>query len=379
MKVELLWWEGCPSYPQALDDLRRVMAEQGMDPESVEVREVDTEAAAERERFVGSPTIRIDGVDVAPVEGELIGLACRVYRFNDGRASPVPDPEDVRAALRRHRDRRAPDFSLPDTDGSEHGPEGVTVVAFTCNHCPYALPGTTASRRRPRLRPRVRLLLSTPTTPTAIRATRSAPCANGSARGPVAAPYLRDEVAGRGPRLRRATTPDVFVLDPERRVRYRGAPDADHSTTRSTRPGCARRWTPSSRAASRRPRRPSPWAARSSGRADRVPGDRPHGRLGVAEVLPAARPAATLAQRVELRDSRWPPPPRARPRHAPPRRRAACPRSAPSHLGLHVHAAQPRGLLACDRHQVRARACAGLSRSRRSPGPRARPARRRRA
>src|SRR5919205_346483 len=33
----------------------------------------------------------------------------------------------------------APTFSLPDTDGTRHGPDGVTVVAFTCNHCPYAL------------------------------------------------------------------------------------------------------------------------------------------------------------------------------------------------------------------------------------------------
>src|SRR5918999_634111 len=33
----------------------------------------------------------------------------------------------------------APTFSLPGTDGREYGPEGVTVVVFTCNHCPYAL------------------------------------------------------------------------------------------------------------------------------------------------------------------------------------------------------------------------------------------------
>ena len=34
---------------------------------------------------------------------------------------------------------QAPVFSLPDTDGQEHGPDGVTAVIFTCNHCPYAL------------------------------------------------------------------------------------------------------------------------------------------------------------------------------------------------------------------------------------------------
>jgi hypothetical protein len=56
---------------------------------------------AERERFAGSPTIRVDGEDVAPANGEPIGLACRVYRLRDGRPSPTPDPADVREALER--------------------------------------------------------------------------------------------------------------------------------------------------------------------------------------------------------------------------------------------------------------------------------------
>ena len=81
--------------------LREAMKEAGLDPESIEVREVDTEASAEREEFVGSPTIRVDGRDVqAPCEGEPTGLACRVYRRRDGRTSPLPDPEDLRDALR---------------------------------------------------------------------------------------------------------------------------------------------------------------------------------------------------------------------------------------------------------------------------------------
>jgi hypothetical protein len=45
-----------------------------------------------RERFVGSPTIRVDGVDVQPPVGEPFGLTCRVYHRRDGRVSPTPDP-----------------------------------------------------------------------------------------------------------------------------------------------------------------------------------------------------------------------------------------------------------------------------------------------
>jgi hypothetical protein len=80
--------------------LGEALAEQGLDPQAIEMIEVDTDEAAESQRFVGSPTIRIDGEDIQPpTEGEPTGLACRVYRRRDGRTSPLPDPEDIREAL----------------------------------------------------------------------------------------------------------------------------------------------------------------------------------------------------------------------------------------------------------------------------------------
>ena len=80
--------------------LREAMNEVGMDPARIEVREIDTDESAKREEFVGSPTIRIDGADVQPLAGAPTGLACRVYRRRDGRTSPLPDPADLRDALR---------------------------------------------------------------------------------------------------------------------------------------------------------------------------------------------------------------------------------------------------------------------------------------
>jgi hypothetical protein len=101
MKVELLWWEGCPSHPEALEDLQRVLRDEGVDAE-VELVEVESDEQAHRERFPGSPTIRLDGEDaIAPPEGEPFSLTCRVYRLRDGRISPTPDPEDLRDAVRR--------------------------------------------------------------------------------------------------------------------------------------------------------------------------------------------------------------------------------------------------------------------------------------
>jgi hypothetical protein len=100
MRVEFLFWAGCPSHPKALGDLREALLETGHDPDRVIIREVDSEAGAQAEEFVGSPTIRIDGVDVQPLDDEPTGLTCRVYRRRDGRISPTPDPADLRDALR---------------------------------------------------------------------------------------------------------------------------------------------------------------------------------------------------------------------------------------------------------------------------------------
>ncbi len=98
--VELLYWEGCPSHPRALAELREELAATGLDPQAVTVREVRSDADAARERFTGSPTIRIDGRDVVDPGGEPVLLTCRIYHRRDGRISPVPDPHDVRDALR---------------------------------------------------------------------------------------------------------------------------------------------------------------------------------------------------------------------------------------------------------------------------------------
>ncbi len=101
-EVELLWWDGCPSSEGAHELVRTVMAEAGLDPASLRSVEIDTDDAAERVGFIGSPTIRVDGRDVQPpADKEPPGLTCRVYHLRDGRVSPLPDPEDIKEALAR--------------------------------------------------------------------------------------------------------------------------------------------------------------------------------------------------------------------------------------------------------------------------------------
>ena len=97
----MLWWEGCPSTPAALAELRAALNERGIDPATVVTREISTDGQAAAEGFVGSPTIRIDGEDLFPAGDEPIGLSCRVYRLADGRISPTPDPGLLRDELER--------------------------------------------------------------------------------------------------------------------------------------------------------------------------------------------------------------------------------------------------------------------------------------
>jgi hypothetical protein len=100
VSVRFLWWRECPSWERALATLREEMTAQGLDPETVEVVEVDDEERAEGLGFPGSPTILVNGADIQPPDPEHpIGLTCRVYRRRDGRVSPLPDPQDIRDAL----------------------------------------------------------------------------------------------------------------------------------------------------------------------------------------------------------------------------------------------------------------------------------------
>jgi hypothetical protein len=99
-RIEFLFWQECPSYPAALERLQAVMAEME-DSSPIEMIEVVTDADAERLAFPGSPTIRVDGIDIDPEGAAQMGtaLTCRIYRLEDGRFSPLPSTKRIRRAL----------------------------------------------------------------------------------------------------------------------------------------------------------------------------------------------------------------------------------------------------------------------------------------
>jgi peroxiredoxin len=126
----------------------------------------------------------------------------------------------------------APDFELSDTDGNRHSPDGAaaTVVVFTCNHCPYALAwqDRIAQAARDYADRGVRFLAIN-----SNDAERYPRDSYEAMQKRVAAedwplPYLHDATQEVARDYGAQTTPDVFVLDAGRRLRYRGAPDSDH-------------------------------------------------------------------------------------------------------------------------------------------------------
>ncbi len=83
MKIDLLYFEGCPSYRMAEQLLREALAEMGLS-ESIEMIAIANETDAQRWRFAGSPTIRFDGVDPFLHDVGDYGLECRVFQTPDG-------------------------------------------------------------------------------------------------------------------------------------------------------------------------------------------------------------------------------------------------------------------------------------------------------
>ena len=127
---------------------------------------------------------------------------------------------------------KAPEFSLPDTDGSEHRfPDGPTAVVFTCNHCPYALAWheRILDVARDYADRGVKTILINPNDADRYpRDSLDAMRERLDSEGPWPAPYLRDESQDVAHAYDAKTTPDVFVFDADGVLRYRGAPDSDH-------------------------------------------------------------------------------------------------------------------------------------------------------
>lgn len=133
---------------------------------------------------------------------------------------------------------RAPALELPDTAGAIHalpppGEAAASVVIWTSNHCPYAIAwherlmsvardyGDYGERG-------VRFLAVNSNDADRYPADSAAAMRARVEAGEFACPYLHDASQDAVRAWGAKTTPDLFVLDADLRLRYRGAPDADY-------------------------------------------------------------------------------------------------------------------------------------------------------
>lgn len=102
MRIQFLWYPDCPSHPQAREMLARALTELGVEAIVEEICVRDWEQAREH-RFPGSPTIRIDGVDIDEGGAAEMGVAltCRTYDRPDSGFGPLPEKVQLSDAIRR--------------------------------------------------------------------------------------------------------------------------------------------------------------------------------------------------------------------------------------------------------------------------------------
>ncbi len=96
MKIEVLYFDGCPNVEPTMERLKGVLVESGTN-NSIFLTRVSVQASAQALRFLGSPTIRINEVDIEPSAASRTdyGLMCRAYSGSGG----VPSEAMIRSAI----------------------------------------------------------------------------------------------------------------------------------------------------------------------------------------------------------------------------------------------------------------------------------------
>ncbi len=98
-KIEVLYFEGCPSWQRAVQNLEAALEAEGLAVD-VELVRVESQAEAQAQRFLGSPSFRVDGQDLWPEERAEFALDCRVYATPEG-LKGWPTVEMLRERLRK--------------------------------------------------------------------------------------------------------------------------------------------------------------------------------------------------------------------------------------------------------------------------------------
>jgi hypothetical protein len=83
MKIDLLYFDGCPSWQLGLENLKAAVAAGGIEAE-IRLVKVEEKYEAEKLKFLGSPSFQIYGIDLWPEERTIYALSCRIYPTPQG-------------------------------------------------------------------------------------------------------------------------------------------------------------------------------------------------------------------------------------------------------------------------------------------------------
>jgi hypothetical protein len=99
--VQLLYLPDCPNYEPTRELIEQTSSELGIEFD-LQLIAIDDEESAHRLRFLGSPTVRIDGDDIEPDARNRtdVAVSCRIYRTKRGTRG-YPDRDLLLTALRR--------------------------------------------------------------------------------------------------------------------------------------------------------------------------------------------------------------------------------------------------------------------------------------
>lgn len=101
MKIELLYFDGCPSWENGLKNLEAALHEEGLNV-PVEMLKVADDNEAAQLKFLGSPSFRIDGRDLWSEERENYSLSCRVFPTAEG-IKGFPSVDMLREQLKQFK------------------------------------------------------------------------------------------------------------------------------------------------------------------------------------------------------------------------------------------------------------------------------------
>lgn len=79
MHIQILYFDGCPSWQVALQRLTAALEATGHSDAVVDLVQVGSADEATAARFAGSPTLLADGQDLFPGTDPITDLACRAY------------------------------------------------------------------------------------------------------------------------------------------------------------------------------------------------------------------------------------------------------------------------------------------------------------